>query len=614
MKIRFLEIAVFFFLVLFIFVLSNASVQAANPLDVVINEIAWMGTQTAHQDEWIELYNNTSSLISLEGWQLVAQDGVPEIILARTIPANGYYLLERTDNTTVPNIAADKIYIGNLGNNGEYLKIFDAQDDLIDGINYSKGWPAGDNSTKQTMERVNSNLTGTIPTNWQTSQNSGGTPKAENSTIESEPEPEPVCEPTEEICDGIDNDCDGEIDEDGICETPEPPTSQPEPIIYPSGIFINEFLPSPEGPDLDEEWIEIYNNNPTSIDFSGWTIEDTQGSIKIYTLPQGINIQGYGFLVLNRPTSKIVLNNDGEGLILKDPLGKLVNSVNYNDKAPEGQSYARKTNGIWQWTSVLTPEQENRFAIPAEANLEAEAEPEPQSSSDKSSTDKSEDRPKPQPKLEAEASSVPQNGTSKDKPRFELTTYPSGIVINEILPSPDGPDKDNEWIEIFNQNNFEVNLSDWQIQDMKGKTRTYTFSQETKIIPRGFLILPRPTTKITLNNDGDGLNLVQPNDNIVDQVIYDKAPLNSSYSRTHSGWAWSNILTPGSENTVPAKTSQGAKENESSYSKISDKELAAVGKQLPKASRSLFILLVAVVIAIFSGATVLVLKNKIKLN
>ena len=53
MKIRFLEIAVFFFLVLFIFVLSSASVQAANPLDVVINEIAWMGTQTAHQDEWI---------------------------------------------------------------------------------------------------------------------------------------------------------------------------------------------------------------------------------------------------------------------------------------------------------------------------------------------------------------------------------------------------------------------------------------------------------------------------------------------------------------------------------------------------------------------------------
>ena len=36
--------------------------------DVVISEIAWMGTTASSNDEWIELYNNTSSAIDFAGW------------------------------------------------------------------------------------------------------------------------------------------------------------------------------------------------------------------------------------------------------------------------------------------------------------------------------------------------------------------------------------------------------------------------------------------------------------------------------------------------------------------------------------------------------------------
>jgi hypothetical protein len=43
-----------------------ASAQSPGP--VVISEIAWMGTSTSANDEWIELYNNSASPVSLSGW------------------------------------------------------------------------------------------------------------------------------------------------------------------------------------------------------------------------------------------------------------------------------------------------------------------------------------------------------------------------------------------------------------------------------------------------------------------------------------------------------------------------------------------------------------------
>ncbi|HIP97259.1 MAG TPA: lamin tail domain-containing protein, partial [Anaerolineae bacterium] len=96
--------------------------------DVVINEVAWMGTAASSYDEWIELKNNTDQDIDLNGWTLVAADGTPSVALTGTVPANGYYLLERTDDTTVSNIPADQIYKGILENGGEVLIL---RDDVV---------------------------------------------------------------------------------------------------------------------------------------------------------------------------------------------------------------------------------------------------------------------------------------------------------------------------------------------------------------------------------------------------------------------------------------------------------------------------------------------------
>ncbi|WP_078408918.1 phospholipase D-like domain-containing protein [Priestia abyssalis] len=161
---------------------------AASVKDVVVNEVAWMGTSASYSDEWIELYNNTNTAINMTGWTLKAQDGSPSIQLSGSIPANGYFLLEKTDDQTISDVTADQIYSGTLGNEAESLQIYDENNNLIDSVD---SWHAGDNTTKGTMERIDSSIDGNSPTNWGTStavySGGYGTPKAVNSVVKSVP-------------------------------------------------------------------------------------------------------------------------------------------------------------------------------------------------------------------------------------------------------------------------------------------------------------------------------------------------------------------------------------------------------------------------------------------
>ena len=143
-------------------------------LQVVINEIAWMGTKADWRHEWVELYNNTDSDIDLTDWTLESSDGTPSIIFSTsTILAQDYFLLERTDDDRISDIPADLTYAGDLGNDGEKLELRDAQGVLIDKVGcveneqeYCIDWFAGDNNTKQTMERINSTTLGIVLDNW----------------------------------------------------------------------------------------------------------------------------------------------------------------------------------------------------------------------------------------------------------------------------------------------------------------------------------------------------------------------------------------------------------------------------------------------------------------
>lgn len=215
----------------------------------------------------------------------------------------------------------------------------------------------------------------------------------------------------------------------------------------------------------------------------------------------------------------------------------------------------------------------------------------------------------------------------------EAKNYPEGIVINEIFPYSQKSDELNEWIELLNKNNFEVDLSNWKVQDINGATASYALN--AKISPNGFLVLPRPTTKIILNNNKDGLSLVRPDGAVIETINYENAPKEQSYSRFNDGWKWTIAPTPKKENVFSVAENKIKKEKISvdgfSYQTLiqnnrqinenenkeagSDKNmLAGIKEQIPSSPNPLFILIVAIGIAVFGGMIILLLKNRLAKN
>lgn len=140
---------------------------------VVVSEIAWMGTSVSANAEWIELQNTDATVTNLSGWTLVSSTGSPAIALTGTISANGFYLLERTSDASVPDMTADQIYSGALPNTGITFTLKDATGAVVDTVSGGTDWKSigGDNVTKQTPQR-----NGSV---WVTAV---ATPRALNST------------------------------------------------------------------------------------------------------------------------------------------------------------------------------------------------------------------------------------------------------------------------------------------------------------------------------------------------------------------------------------------------------------------------------------------------
>lgn len=254
-----------------------------------------------------------------------------------------------------------------------------------------------------------------------------------------------------------------------------------------SSLVINELFPAPSD---GNEFVELYNASNQEIKLSsGWQLDDiADGGSKPYDIVAGTIIEPYGYLVFYK---KIGLNNDGDTVrLLKDNIE--ISTVSYTI-ALKDMSYVRETSGIWFWTKNVTPGIVNP----------------------------------------------------------ERPDYSKQVYINEILPYPENG-SDNEFVELYNSGDQAVDLSDWRLDDViGGGASAYEIGQGTTIVPHDYLIFYKRDTQLTLNDDGDEVNLINPAGERISSIPYSKSKKSETYIRTRDGfWRWTITATPLSENIL----------------------------------------------------------------
>ena len=298
-------------------------------------------------------------------------------------------------------------------------------------------------------------------------------------------------------------------------------------------IVINEVMISNKGAVPDEtgafpDWVEIYNNTDSSLDISGYGLSDDLLTAAKWTFPEGSVISPRGYLVVfcsgdvtrGKMHAGFKLSASDE-VILSTVSGKVVDSITLR-AVTSGYSLGRSADDTTTWKEMLPS--------PGYPNTD-----------------------------EGAAQYLATLSASADES--------IGVFINEFMPSnastiigPDGAYCD--WIELYNTNNSEVDLSGYGISDSATQPLKYTLPAGTKIPANGVLLIyctgretPDGATQIEapfgLAAYQESVVFSTPAGRILDQYDYTRANTDISFARSPDGtgeFALSSQPTPGYTN------------------------------------------------------------------
>jgi len=288
------------------------------------------------------------------------------------------------------------------------------------------------------------------------------------------------------------------------CSREEPFVAPPPPpeVIT---VKINEVYS--RGTVGNEDWVEIYNPSNAQIDLSGYKIFDSggQGGTKPKKeIPAGTIIPAGGFFVIvvdDTTDSGFGLSSSGEQIWLESASSASIDNVTFPELGVD-TSYARNPNGSANW-SKITP---------------------------------------------------PTKGASNGSGGGSVLP----VVMNEIYSR--GTVGNEDWIEIYNPNSVQVDLSNYKIYDGGGNGGT----KAKKVFPAGTFIPANGYFVIVTDDaaaDGSGFGLSSSGEevwlentagSVIDTISFPAMPVaTSSYGRFPDGGNNKqilNIITRGTPN------------------------------------------------------------------
>lgn len=535
--------AIFILLCISIAAIVVNNLEAENIEHILISEIQISGEST--NDEFIELYNPTGADIDLKEWDLkkITGNGSVQNIVTNIegiIPASGYFLI--VPRAKCGETGSESCYKGTVEKDAEYttgnylakdnaILLYDRNGNLVDKVGWGaaiefEGEAFGNNpENSQSLERkVDAGIMRDTDNNKDDFiLQVAPTPKNTKSVLQnigdsgSGPEGGQTNDQNQESA----NENNG-TQNNGSPGGSSSSSSGSYAQNYSAKIIITEFLPNPEDNDTDNEFIEVYNAGSQDENIGGWTMDDKLGKTRSYSIPENTIIRVGEYKVFTSSETRIVLNNSGDGIVLKNRNGETINETPTSGAASEDVSYALKDDGIWAWTKRPTPGTKNIIEIE-----------------------------------EKEKTKVETINANKTEDALEETInydYSDGIIITELLPDPEGSDNklNYEWIEIYNDSDKEVDLRGWMIDDIQNKgSKPYVIKDGRKVKPQGYEVFSKEETSVILNNTEDEVNIVWPDGTVVDSINYKKPKEGFSYVLLKNGlWDWASKPSPGKENVI----------------------------------------------------------------
>lgn len=299
---------------------------------------------------------------------------------------------------------------------------------------------------------------------------------------------------------------------------------------------------NPAGTDDKHEWIELYNDSDSDITLAGGRnglkfndganhyLEETaaRGLMTIAAQEYTILADDADTFLADHPEFAGNVIDTTMDLKNSEPITLKIttsdNSQIISEAIYQGTGGSNEDNKTLEWNGSAFAESPIGGGTPGRANSASTG-----------------NAPTEQP----EPSAVPSPANQiQNQPEFQ---YSQNVFINEFLPHPETGEQ--EWVELLNKGNEEVDLSGWSLGD-SGKQR-FNIPAKTKIAPGEYLVVA--FDKSFLNNAGDKLRLFWPDEQEVHSIAFDDPSQSYACARFDKKWFWTNQPTPAEENQKSIK-------------------------------------------------------------